>query len=155
MSVHILKDTESRGLQALSDRLKRLNKRILVGVPAGKVEPDGTSTALVAAVVEFGTADGKIPERPFLRNGLRHSYPAITRYNAPALRAVAEGTLSAEVALATTGELAVAGVKKEMVSGEFVPNAESTIKKKGSDRPTIDTAQLRQSITYVVEEGAL
>jgi hypothetical protein len=153
VSVHVLKDTEGRGLMALSDRLRRLNKRILVGVPEGKTEPDGTSTAKVAAMVEFGTVDS--PERPFLRNGIRHAYPAITRFNAPALRAVAEGKMSADVALAHTGELAVAGVKREMVSGDFAPNAPSTIAKKGSSQPTIDTAQLRQSITYKVEEGAL
>lgn len=155
MSVHVLKDTEGRGLMALSQRLKRLNKRILVGVPSGKIEPDGTSTALVAAIVEFGSPDRGIPERPFLRGGIRNAYPTITRYNAPALRAVAEGTMSAEVALAHTGELAVAGVKKEMVSGHFAPNAPSTIAKKGSSQPTIDHGRLRQSITFVVEEGAL
>jgi hypothetical protein len=155
VSVHVLKDTEGRGLAALSERLKRINKRILVGVPAGKSEPDGMSTAKVAAIVEFGTGDGKIPERPFLRNGLRHSYPSITRYNAPALRAVAEGTQSADVVLGITGQIAVAGVKKEMVSDSFAPNAPSTIAKKGSSQPTIDTGSLRQSITYVIEDGAL
>lgn len=155
MSVTVIKDTKLSGLMALSQRLKKLNKRILVGVPAGKVEEDGTSTALVAAVNEFGSADGKIPERSFLRAGLRKNFYAITRLNVSSLREVAEGTMTAEVALARTGAVAAGGVQKYIPEGVFIPNAPSTVKKKGSDKPLIDSGHLRQSITYVVEEGAL
>ncbi len=35
----------------------------------------------------------------------------------------------------------------------WAPNAPSTIKRKGSSRPLVDTGALRQSITYVVESG--
>ena len=35
--------------------------------------------------------------------------------------------------------------------GGFAPNAESTIKKKGSDQPLIDTGYMRQSVNYVVK----
>ena len=43
-------------------------------------------------------------------------------------------------------------VQKEIVDGSFEPNAESTIKKKGSDKPLIDTGTMRQSVTYVVRK---
>jgi len=33
------------------------------------------------------------------------------------------------------------------------PNAPATIERKGSDRPLIDTGELRKAITYVIEEG--
>lgn len=140
---------------ALSQRLKRLNKRILVGVPAGKTEADGTSTALVAAVHEFGSPERGIPERSFLRAGLRASFFAITRLNVDSLRAVANNTMSVDTALARTGAVAAGGVQKYIPEGDFVPNAPSTVKAKGSSKPLIDTGHLRQSITYVVEEGAL
>ena len=41
-------------------------------------------------------------------------------------------------------------VQHQMVEGEFVPNAPSTIRKKGSDKPLIDTGQLRQGVSYKI-----
>lgn len=154
-TVHILKDTEGRGLMALSRRLAKLNKRVLIGVPAGKSEEDGASMALVAAVNEFGSPDRGIPERPFLRAGIRENYPRITRLNVRTLREVAEGTMTADTALNLLGEVTAGGVKAKIAEGGFVANAPSTIKAKGSDKPLIDSGALRQSITYLVEDGAL
>lgn len=153
--VHVLKNTEGRGLMALSQRLAKLNKRVLIGVPAGPTEENGTSMALVAAVNEFGSPDRGIPERPFLRTGIRENYPRITRLNVRTLRQVAEGTMTANTALSLLGELATGGVKAKIAEGGFVANAPSTIKAKGSDKPLVDSGALRQSITYVVEEGAI
>jgi hypothetical protein len=155
MSVHVLKNTEGRGLMALSQRLAKLNKRVLIGVPKGKAESDGTPTALAAARTEFGDPARNQPERPFLREGIRSNYPRITRYNVSSLRAVAEGTMTADLALERMGALAAGGVKQYMAGPNFAPNAPSTIAKKGSSQPTIDHGQVRQAITHVVEEGAL
>ena len=41
--------------------------------------------------------------------------------------------------------------KNQITSGSFVPNSEYTIKKKGSSRPLIDTAKMRNSITFILE----
>lgn len=155
VTVHVLKDTEGRGLMALSQRLAKLNKRVLIGVPAGPTEKDGTSMALVAAVNEFGSPENGIPERPFLRTGIRENYPRITRLNVRTLRQVTDGEMTASTALGLLGEIAVGGVKAKIAAGGFVANAPSTIKAKGSDKPLIDSGSLRQSITYKVEEGAL
>lgn len=35
----------------------------------------------------------------------------------------------------------------------WAPNAPSTIRRKGSSQPNIDTAELRKAITYVLDEG--
>ena len=48
--------------------------------------------------------------------------------------------------------VAQADVQLNIVKGEWVANAESTIKRKGSSKPLIDTGRLRQSITGVVRE---
>jgi hypothetical protein len=47
---------------------------------------------------------------------------------------------------------AQAAVKNKVVTGPFEPNKPATIARKGSDRPLIDTAQLLNSITYVVRK---
>src|SRR5690606_28546471 len=54
-------------IRELRDRLTKQNS-VLVGVPkgAGNYE-DGTKMAVIAAVQEYGSADGRIPERSFLR----------------------------------------------------------------------------------------
>jgi hypothetical protein len=43
-------------------------------------------------------------------------------------------------------------VKAKFGSDDLVPNSEATIKAKGSDKPLIDTGQLRNSITYVIRK---
>jgi len=55
------------GLKALMQRMKDANRAVLVGVPAGVSEADGTTMATVAAVHEFGSPEQGIPERSFLR----------------------------------------------------------------------------------------
>lgn len=150
VTVRVVKDTRGRGLQELADRLRAAaNSRVKVGVPSGPTEQDGTSMALVAATVEFGKENQ--PERPFLRGGVRESLPQVRSLAAHDLAAVAEGRQTIAVALERAGAVAVGSVKKYMTGDHFAPNAPSTIAKKGSEQPTIDTAALRGSITSVVE----
>ena len=58
---------------------------------------------------------------------------------------------SAEQALQQIGVVAKGLVQDEIVNGGFAPNAESTIKKKGSKQPLIDTGTMRQSVNFVVK----
>ena len=63
---------------------------------------------------------------------------------------------SAQETASIIGAAAVGIIQKEIVDGQWTPNAPSTIKKKGSDRPLIDTGHMRQSCHFVVkkkEEG--
>ena len=48
------------------------------------------------------------------------------------------------------GAKAVGGVKSYMTALKEPPNALSTIKRKGSANPLIDTGELRRAITYKV-----
>lgn len=149
--VRIISGGDLPGLRALADRV-RAKGRALVGVPAGKAEPDGTSMAEVAAVNEFGSEDGRIPERSFLRAGTRAHVKDLRDVAAPALRRVAEGTGSMTQALEVLGQAGAGGVKRYIAAeGQFAPNAPSTIAKKGSEHPLIASSQLLQSITSVVE----
>jgi len=145
----IVSDTGGAGLRALRRRVEALTKRVLVGVPAGKVEADGTPLAMVAAANEFGTAT--IPERSFLRSGIHEHMPAFEHTSAGLLRHVAEGSMSEGHALEVVGIQAAAAVKDKIIDGPFEANAPSTIARKKSDRPLVDTGALRQGITYVVE----
>ena len=58
---------------------------------------------------------------------------------------------TAETVLKRVGALGVRLVQEKIVSGSFKPNAPSTIRKKGSDKPLIDTGRMRQSVKYVCQ----
>jgi len=149
-NVRVIRDTNGAGLAALAKRLRAGEHRVLVGVPRGAGnEENGASLPMVAATVEFGKENQ--PERPFLRGGIRKALPTVRRVAARDLAAVARGQKTIDGALDMTGVIAVGAVKQFMVGPNFEPNAPSTIAKKGSSQPTVDQAQLRQSITSVVE----
>jgi hypothetical protein len=149
VSVKVIRDTKGAGVAALQRRLRAMVGRVLVGVPAGPTEPDGTSMALVAATVEFGKEDQ--PERPFLRGGIREALPQVRALAKHDLALVAEGSMAVGAVLERIGAVGAGAVKLYMAGDHFAPNAPSTIAKKGSSQPTIASAALRGSITHVVE----
>jgi hypothetical protein len=61
---------------------------------------------------------------------------------------VASGKLDADTAIRRIGEFGQSGVKSYIRNGDFTPNADSTIAKKGSSKPLIDDGILRNSIRY-------
>jgi|SRR6185295_136781 len=149
----VIRDTKGAGLEALANRLRSLNDTVLVGVPSGKTEKDGTPTAMIAAVHEFGSPSRGIPERSFLRSGIRRARPIFTRLNYYSLKRMVMGKMTEATALGRLGLAAVAAVQNEIVNGTFAPLKPKTIARKGSMKPLIDTGSLRKAITYVIDSG--
>lgn len=147
--------------QNIEQRADKIKQRIesmptvRVGVPkaAGTYE-SGVHTATIAAVHEFGSADGRIPERSFLRVGLQESKPEISKLYKKMLSNVMMGKASGAILQRLVGELVVGKVVERISSSIPPKNAKSTIASKKSSTTLIDTGHLRQSITYeVVKEG--
>lgn len=132
-------------------RMQQADRSVLIGVPAGKEEADGTPLAMVAAVHEFGSPEQNIPERSFLRAGVREGAPKFHTVNVDSCRKILLGQMTVEQAVNKLGVIGVGEVKRKIGNGPFVPLKPATIKRKGSSRPLIDTGQLRQSITYQLE----
>lgn len=140
-------------LKALAERLKG-KTRVLVGVPKGAgVYEDGLTIATIAAVNNFGSADGKIPPRPFLQPAINKGAPEYQRLAEVMIPKVLSGEMTMKVLLEQMGSLAEGHVKQEITDLNTPPNAQSTIDKKGSDSPLIDTGALRQSIRYVIDDS--
>ena len=122
---------------------------VLVGIHEDKSQRSGgeINNATLGAVHEFGT--NNIPARPWLN-------PGVASGNAEYLNII-ERVLSdgeqLDVALERIGVVAVGKVQKYMRDLRTPPNAPSTIKRKGSSNPLIDTGVLRQSVTYKVTRG--
>ena len=143
--------------QALKDLAKRLEgaTRVLVGVPEGAgVYEDGITIATIAAVNNFGSADGKIPPRPFLAPAIEKGAPQYQRLAEVMIPKVLSGEMAMKTLLEQMGNLAEGHVKQEITDLKTPANAESTIAAKGSDNPLIGkTGHLRQSIRYVIDDS--
>lgn len=118
----------------------------------GAADRGGITNAELAAIHEFGTADGRIPARPFVTltvDGKREEIKDTAR--ALVLRMV-EGKLDLARALGLLGAKVAADMKATIKQGDqLAPNAPSTVAGKGSSRPLVDTGQMVNSITWKVE----
>lgn len=134
-------------LQALSE------VSIEVGYHQDQIADDGsTPLAAIAYWNHYGTVseDGSvaIPPRPFM-DALKNHEPELGAFCQMAV----QSSPNADGAAKGIGVYAVGMIQTEIVDGKWVPNAPSTIKKKGSDHPLIDTGHMRQSVHYVVKKG--
>ncbi len=182
--------TSGNGLDSLKKALNTLkDRRVLVGIPEAQDKPhgkaqdksqDNLTNVQLAFLMTNGSPLNRIPPRPFLEPAFNEpeAKRIIAREMRGAFLAAANGDESGvETALERAGIAGQNAVKDYMVSGNFVPNAEITIKGgwmrsrkltitskkgklygkafkvkgKGSDKPLIDTGNLQGSITYVVE----
>lgn len=95
--------------------------------------------------------DIKIPQRSFLRSAFDENEAQISNQASAIVNDIIRGG-SAASGLDILGHYIEGLVKQKIRKGPFVPNAPSTIKRKRSSRPLIDTGRLRQSIRYVVRQ---
>lgn len=131
--------------------LKELqSKQVRIGFQAGKAtEDDGTDICDVAVYNELGTEN--IPARPFLRDSVDNHESEINAFLQQKKKDLVRGK-SAEQVLKEIGIFQKDLIQEEITSGSFVPNADSTIRKKGSSKPLVDSGRMRQSVNYVIKE---
>lgn len=146
------------------DLMKRLGGAQSVSVLVGVRSSGGTELEVsdegivserpdladIARWNEFGTAH--IPERSFLRATIDLNRAKYLRMLQDAVGAMIDG-MPPLMAYGRIGMVAVGDVQRRIVQRIPPPNAPSTIAKKGSDVPLIDTGRLRQSVDYTVEFG--
>lgn len=149
-----LVDTD-KGMKSILKELSEFKKSaVKVGVLEGSGSNDGVPIVEYATYNENGVAGKngkwKIPPRPFIKGWVNNKKEKILRTIEKLYSSVASGNMSSEQALKKLGEFGQDGIKSYIRSGDFTPNAPSTIKQKGSSRPLIDTGTLRNSIRYEV-----
>lgn len=146
-----------RDLRALKDR-----PYVKVGVLAASgnhSNEDGTksdmSVADIATVHEYGSSDGRVPERSFIRTTMDENEAALLALTARVKKDVILNGAPVLAALSKIGVIIRGLIQKKIASGDsdWPELAQSTIDAKGSSKPLIDTGQLRQSINYEVVEG--
>ncbi len=148
-----IKQKNPGALEKILDRYKG-GVEIAVGLPKGAESsglryPDGTELLDVAYWNEFGTK--RIPERPFIRAGVRANLDELQELAAELIKKLNKGKVDLDKAAEILGLKAAAGVKQYIVDLREPPNAPYTIrKKKGVDNPLVNTSLLNQSITHEV-----
>lgn len=90
-----------------------------------------------------------IPARPWLEPGVASATPEVLL----TIQDGMEAGQSMDQILETVGLVAAAAVKVYMTDLKTPPNAASTIRKKGSNNPLIDSGAMRQSVTHKVSIG--
>lgn len=139
------------GVAELRARCAKLQgDKVLVGIPAGKTEDNGVSVAMIGAVHEYGVPELNIPERSWLRGGIRNHKKDLIAVAKNDLKKVLDKKMTVETALARLGKAGAAAAQMEIRHGDFVPNTPETIARKGSSHPLMDTGTMLQSVTSVV-----
>lgn len=109
---------------------------------------DGADMLLIAAANEFGTADGHIPARPFVRGAFDHKSRDLAKTQERLWNLVLRGRITVERALALLGEEHQGQIQDYMTALDTPPNAPRTIAQKGSSNPLIDEGRLRGAVRW-------
>ena len=136
-------------LEEIAKRLKK-GAVVKVGFLEGATYPDGTSVAMIAALNEFGVPSHGQPPRPAIRNMVaakKNEWPAAVE------KLLEQTDYDAEKTLTLMGE-GIAGQLRQSISEIMEPPlAPSTIRRKHSEKPWIETGNLLQSVDYEVKSS--
>lgn len=145
---------KDNGLGALTKRLKGIGKgyTLTVGIhgPEGEATDGGTTVLEVATINEFGIG---VPERSFIRDWADQGEARHNEQLRQVAAVVIRGGYTVEVGLGRLGALYQGEIQARISAGIPPPNAPSTIAKKGSSTPLINTGQLRSSILWRLEKA--
>ena len=142
--------------------------QVEIGIFADASRDGAVPMLVIAAANEFGAKIPKrqarfedlddenpeewviIPERSYLRAWFDENVDVLQATMEHLIGQVVEGKISGRAALETIGGYVATHVQAYMVDLKTPPNAPSTIRRKGSSNPLIDTGQLKDSITWKV-----
>ena len=145
----------------LEQALKELSKiKVYVGIPekeASRKEDNGPNNAELMYIHSQGSELQKIPARPVLEPVVEKNKSQISNLLQKAMKSGLSGNKAKMMAeFHQVGQYAENKAKAYFVdpTNGWPPNSPKTVARKKSNRPLIDTGQLRKSITHVVEGGS-
>lgn len=119
-----------------------------VGFLEGSTAPNGDSIPERAAFNEYGVPSRGQPPRPFFRNMIA----AKNREWAPAIADLLKANdYDAEKTLDIAGERIEGQLRQSILELTSPPLAESTIKRKGFDKPLIEHNDMINSVAHIVK----
>ncbi len=145
--------TVTDGVKEWTNVIKGIDsKNVLVGV-IGTTDGE-RGNAMLMAVHEYGTEDGKIPERRPIRLTMENNSAKYAQRFQQAIDKALRDEIDIDTALRSIGEECAGDVKITVMNGLTPPLAPSTVRarKNKSDTPLYDTGELVNSITYEVRK---
>lgn len=137
-------DKLARKLEELAAKMAR-PATLRVGFLEGATYPDGTSVAMVAALLNFGISNGKV--WPFFTNMIAEKAPGWGKKLADLLTA---NDYDVDKALGLMGT-GIAGQLRQAIVNMNEPALDpTTVARKGFDKPLVDTGHMLNSIDYEV-----
>lgn len=138
---------------ALLDGL--MNTRVEVGILAEEgaqlVDHGDATLAQIAHWNEYGTM--RIPARPAFRQFMAGDFSAQAGSQLTEDLKAADTPEGCELALARFGERMAEGLWQAIDHFMIPPNAESTVKKKGFNKPLIESGHMRDSVAWELSKN--
>jgi hypothetical protein len=148
-----VKDTDN-GWKSFQKMLRSIGEdEVVIGIP-GEINFSIPTTAAIGMVHEFGSEDGTIPERSFIRSTFDKNASKYSRLLNKWIEEAARKKKPNARALFVLGETARADVIASIVNQEIVQDlAESTLARKSPrTKALIDTGNLVGSIVSIVRK---
>ena len=147
---------KDKGMQKILSELKKLDEFVVkAGILSSSGSVDGVSIVQYATWNEngvMGKNGWKIPPRPFIKGWANTKKEEIKTVLKTLYEKVASGKMTCDIAIKTLGSYAKSGIQEYIVKGDFKPNANYTIRKKGSSKPLIDTGAMRKAVAFEIEK---
>lgn len=146
-------DTD-KGFKKIQEELEILNtSKLYIYVDDKKTYANGIKVDFIAMLMEYGSEDFEVhfPARPFFRatfEAYREHFVALYEKN---IEKIIQGKITAKKLLSILGKDVVKKVREMILNGEYEELKQSTIDKKGHNKPLYDTGTLLKSITFKIE----
>ena len=132
----------------LMQRMMTNASSVHVGFLAEATYPDGTPVAMIAAIQNWGAPRAGIPPRPFFSDMIAKRSPEWPKAIGDLLVANHYDALRT---LQMTGEGIVGQLRKQIQDTNAPTLSKATIRRKGFDKPLIDTGHMWNSADYQVQ----
>jgi hypothetical protein len=152
---------DDAGYQAVIAALAFLKEHeVCIGVPensSGRKDDKGTpvNNAELLFIHTNGSPIKGIPPRPVLEPAIAQNKERVSEALQKAVDAAIDGNKGAILPALESAGMDGQNIARKFFTDSangFAPNKPATIERKGSDRPLIDTDEMRSSITYVVRK---
>ncbi len=123
---------------------------VAIGILQDEKRDEGFSMVDLAMVHEYGSKDGHIPERSFIRSTCDAKRKVHLRLLQRLEKKLISGHLNKKQALIQFGEMVKSDMVQAINNGIDPALDPKTIRRKKSSKPLIDTGRLKGSITHEV-----
>lgn len=131
------------------------NRKKAKASPTGDAKKAAVSLTMaqLASIHEFGSKDGHIPERSFMRSALADHNKELKRLTKKVSDQVVMGRMDKKKGIGLLCQKVIDWFAAKIDENLPPPNAPSTVEAKGSDHTLIDTGQLKNSLDWEIRGG--